>query len=134
MGKEVNILLVEDDQVDIMAVQRAFKQRKIANPLSIANNGIEALEILRGSKLKDPLAPPYIIILDLNMPRMNGLELVRCVSNDKQFKNLLCVILTSIGKGTPKMISEAREIGVKVWLIKPPKPNQIKAVLEKLAK
>jgi CheY-like chemotaxis protein len=95
MSREVNILLVEDDQVDIMAVQRAFKQRKIANPLTIANDGLEALAILRGSKLKDPLAPPFIIILDLNMPRMSGLEFLEELRNDPTISTSIVFVLTT---------------------------------------
>lgn len=95
MGRVVKILLVEDDQVDIMAVQRAFKQRKIANPLEIANNGIEALEILRGSQSRDPLAPPYIIILDLNMPRMNGFEFLEELRNDPSIDKSIVFVLTT---------------------------------------
>ena len=70
----VNILLVEDDEVDIMNVQRAFQKNKITNPLYIARNGLEAIELLKGvSGIKiSPL--PKIILLDINMPKMNGIQ------------------------------------------------------------
>jgi CheY-like chemotaxis protein len=75
----LNILLVEDDEVDVMTVQRAFSTGQITNPLYIASNGIEALIMLRGEPGTAPVIPPdrRIILLDLNMPRMNGLELLR---------------------------------------------------------
>lgn len=67
--KLVNILLVEDDEVDVMNVKRAFLKNNILNPLFVAGNGVEALEMLNDSII--PL--PRIIILDINMPKMNGI-------------------------------------------------------------
>ena len=76
--KLLNILLVEDDSVDVMNVQRAFKKNNITNPLHIAFNGVEALNMLRGSNGRPKLNPkPRIILLDINMPKMNGLEFLR---------------------------------------------------------
>ena len=72
----LNILSVEDDELDVMNVRRAFKKNNILNLLHVAGNGVEALEMLRGSG-GEPLACPVerrIIFLDLNMPKMNGIE------------------------------------------------------------
>ncbi len=69
MSKEVTILLVEDDRIDVMAIKRALAQCKIANPLVVAEDGFKALDILRGVDGKPALESPYFIILDLNMPR-----------------------------------------------------------------
>ena len=67
--KMMNILLVEDDEVDVMNVQRAFKKNNITNPLFFASNGLEALSILRGSNAKISIPQERrIILLDLNMP------------------------------------------------------------------
>jgi CheY-like chemotaxis protein len=63
--KLINILLVEDDEVDIMNVQRAFRKNKINNPLFIAHNGLEALEMLRSGNIPKP----HVILLDINMPK-----------------------------------------------------------------
>ena len=77
--KKIHILLVEDDEVDVMNVRRAFKKNNIVNPLYMASNGLEALAILRGESKTEPAMPQArrLILLDLNMPRMNGIEFLR---------------------------------------------------------
>ena len=70
----LNILLVEDDEVDVMNVQRAFQKNHIANPLFVAGDGVEALEQLRSGAIP---RDRRIVLLDLNMPRMNGIEFLR---------------------------------------------------------
>ena len=81
MEKTLNILLVEDDQVDVMNVTRAFGKNKIANPLFVAADGIEALEMLRsGAVPRDR----RLILLDLNMPRMSGIEFLRELRADPE--------------------------------------------------
>jgi CheY-like chemotaxis protein len=70
-SKIVTILLVEDDEIDVKALKWAFDKLKIANPLVVARDGVEAWEILQS------LPRPYLIITDINMPRMNGIELLR---------------------------------------------------------
>ncbi len=72
--KSVNILLVDDDDVDVMRVKRSFKELKIANPLHVPNDGVEALEMLRGANGRAAIPEPHLVLLDLNMPRMNGAE------------------------------------------------------------
>ena len=116
MSKEVHILLVEDDQVDVMAVQRAFKQRKIGNRLSVANNGLEALEMLRGDKQKSPLDSPYIIILDLNMPRMSGLEFLDELRNDPLLNKSIVFVLTTSKNDKDRI--EAYEKNIAGYIVK----------------
>ena len=72
-----SILLVEDDEVDVMNVRRAFQKSNITNPLLVAGNGLEALELLRAPR--GPGAPhlPSLILLDLRMPKMSGIEFLR---------------------------------------------------------
>jgi CheY-like chemotaxis protein len=93
----LNILLVEDDEVDIMTVQRAFKSGQIANPLHIANNGLEALAMLRGETGQPSVIPldRRIILLDLNMPGMNGLEFLRELRSDATIKHIPVVVFTT---------------------------------------
>ena len=90
--RQLNILLVEDDQVDVMNVQRAFAKRQIANPLRVAGNGVEALERLRSGEVS-----PHrlLILLDLNMPRMNGIEFLRELRRDPELRHLPVVVLTT---------------------------------------
>lgn len=90
-GKPVTLLLVEDDDIDAMGVERALKRRRIANPLFRARDGVEALELLRSGAV----ARPYLILLDLNMPRMGGLEFITEVRQDPQFSNSVVFVLTT---------------------------------------
>jgi CheY-like chemotaxis protein len=91
----VNILLVEDDEVDVMAVKRAFRELKIANPLTVAKDGIEALEILRGINGCSPIPRPLIILLDLNMPRMGGLEFLDELRKDPELHRCVVFVMTT---------------------------------------
>ena len=81
-GKPVTILLVEDDEVDVKALRWAFDKLKIANPVAVARDGVEALELLK------TLARPFLIITDINMPRMNGIEFLRNVRASKDLPRL----------------------------------------------
>lgn len=89
--KPASILLVEDDDIDAMSVQRAFQRMKIANPIVRAKDGIEALDIL----LKGGIEQPYLILLDLNMPRMGGLELLDTIRNNPQLESSVVFVLTT---------------------------------------
>lgn len=89
--KEVSILLVEDDDIDAMGVERAIKRLRLANPLYRARDGLEGLKILR-EKL---IIHPCIILLDLNMPRMNGLEMLDELRRDVQISDNVVFVLTT---------------------------------------
>ncbi|MEQ8209657.1 MAG: response regulator [Lacipirellulaceae bacterium] len=92
--KDPKVLLVEDDRVDAEAVKRAFEKQRISNTLIMANDGIEALEILRGEQ-SEPLQRPFIILLDLNMPRMNGLEFLKQLRADEMLRDTIVFVLTT---------------------------------------
>ena len=91
----VSLMLVEDDEVDIAAIRRALAVLKIANPLHIAHDGLEALDILRGQNGQEKLPKPYIIVLDLNMPRMDGLEFLEEIRNDPDLEDSVIFIMTT---------------------------------------
>jgi len=91
------VLLVDDDDVDVMAVRRAFRQSISARRFSlvVARDGIEALSVLRGSAAEPALRKPYILLLDLNMPRMNGLELLRELRKDNALASSIVFVLST---------------------------------------
>jgi len=94
--KQLNILLVEDDEVDVMTVQRAFKKNNLLknHQLFVANNGIEALNLLRGER--EQKIPPCnrLVLLDLNMPKMGGIEFLHELRRDQALKTTSVIVLT----------------------------------------
>jgi CheY-like chemotaxis protein len=93
--KPLNILLVEDDDGDAKALERAFQKAKIANPMRRALDGIEALEIFRGVNAQTRLPRPNILLVDLNMPRMNGIQLLEAIRADEDLRQSIVFVLTT---------------------------------------
>ena len=91
--KPVTIFLVEDDEVEAEAVTRAFRKAHIGNPIETARDGVEALERLRGQNGQQKLEKPYLILLDLNMPRMNGLEFLQELRGDADLSSTVVFVL-----------------------------------------
>ncbi len=91
----VKFLIVDDDEVSIMKIMRAIKKSNFANPVSVAKDGVEALEILRGDRNHERLTPPYIVTLDINMPRMDGHEFLEEIRSDDQLRNVVVFVLTT---------------------------------------
>ncbi|PSB05236.1 response regulator [Merismopedia glauca] len=114
-----NILLVEDDEVDIMNVKRAFKRGNIDHPLYIANNGFEALQMLLGTSSKISQIPlnRRLILLDLNMPKMGGIEFLRQLRANSHLKSIPVVVLTTSNQD--RDLVEAYELNVAGYLLKP---------------
>jgi len=106
------VLLVEDDDVDVIAVQRAFKDLEITNQLVNTANGEEALEYLKGENNKKPC----VILLDLNMPRMNGFEFLEIVKTDEALKKIPVVVLTT--STAEQDIAKSSELGVAGYMVK----------------
>jgi CheY-like chemotaxis protein len=115
-GRSLNILLVEDDDGDARAVQRAFQKAKIANPIVRAVDGIEALDVLRGSNGKIKLSSPNLLLVDINMPRMNGIQLVKAMREDKNLRQTVVFILTTSKRDEDKMA--AYELNVAGYILK----------------
>ena len=91
----VNLLLVDDDEVDVQGLKRAFTKSKIGNPITVARDGVEALEFLRGENGRPKLAKPHLILLDLNMPRMNGIEFLEIIRADEELKSAIVFMITT---------------------------------------
>lgn len=110
----LNILLVEDDEVDVMNVRRAFQKNHITNPLFVAANGVEALEHLRGGEIP---RDRRLVLLDLNMPRMNGIEFLRELRRDPDLHYTPVVVLTTSNDERDRI--EAYDLNVAGYLLKP---------------
>ncbi|MEN6334115.1 MAG: response regulator [Phycisphaerales bacterium] len=107
------VLLVEDDAIDTMTVRRAFRDLKLVNPLAHATNGEEALEYLRNAE--NP--KPCVILLDLNMPRMNGVEFMKAVKADSVLKKIPIVVLTT--SRDDRDIVESYKLSAAGYIVKP---------------
>jgi CheY-like chemotaxis protein len=95
LGRTVQILLVEDDEIDAEQIIRSFRQSQLVNPITIVNNGIAALKVLRGEEDYKQIPRPYIILLDINMPQMNGLEFLRALRKDNDLQQSVVFVLTT---------------------------------------
>jgi CheY-like chemotaxis protein len=117
--EQTQILLIEDDEVDVMNVKRAFKKCNITNPLYVAVNGLKALEMLRCDGDKSPIIPPNnrLILLDINMPKMNGIEFLQELRADPELKAIPAIVLTTSDEDRDKI--EAYNLNVAGYIIKP---------------
>ena len=115
-GKALNIVLVEDDDGDAKAVRRAFQKAKIANPILRAVDGIQALEMLRGMNGNDKVAAPCMLLVDLNMPRMNGLQLVEALRRDEELRHTIVFILSTSKREEDK--TAAYDLNVAGYIVK----------------
>jgi len=113
LRKNKPILLVEDDKVDAMTVKRALKEIQVPNQLNITTNGEEALEYLQNSDNELPI----IILLDLNMPKMNGIEFLKVMKQDPNIKRIPVVVLTTSQEEQDKI--ESYNLGVAGYVHKP---------------
>jgi CheY-like chemotaxis protein len=109
-SKVVTIMLVEDDDVDRKALLRAFERLRIANPVEIARDGVEAWEKLQ------TLRRPYLLILDINMPRMNGIELLRKIRASEQHRDSIVFVLTTSNDEQDKV--DAYNLNVAGYMLK----------------
>lgn len=112
--RTTNILLVDDDEIDVMNVRRAFERGKIENPLYHACDGLAALDMLRDGTVP---AARRLVLLDINMPRMNGLEFLRELRADSTLRGISVVVLTTSDEERDRM--EAYGLHVAGYLVKP---------------
>lgn len=94
-GDIVSFLIVDDDAVDVRAVKRALAKAGIENPVRVATDGMQALDILRSRGGHQPIAWPYVILADLNMPRMSGIEFLDELRRDRRLRRAPVFVLTT---------------------------------------
>jgi CheY-like chemotaxis protein len=123
--RTAHLLHVEDDDICLMMLGRTFKKAKIANTIHTAHDGIEALDMLRGTNGREPLPRPYLILLDLNMPRMGGIELLMELRKDDELRKSVVFVLTTSDADEDKV--EAYNLGVAGYILK---ANPAQAFLE----
>jgi CheY-like chemotaxis protein len=117
MNKHV-ILLIEDNELDVISAQRSLKKTDLNYELHIAFNGIEALDLLRGKPGQMPMNPlPDIVLLDLNMPGMNGLEFLHILRSDDRIRHIKVFVMTTSAEEVDRHTSE--KLGISGYLIKP---------------
>jgi CheY-like chemotaxis protein len=115
-SRNVPYLVVDDDEVDVMAIKRVFKKMGIDDRMSVAHNGLEALERLRGENGHTAMQMPYMILLDLNMPKMNGFEFLRTIRADPKLRSSIVFILTTSRDEKDRM--EAYDLNVAGYIVK----------------
>ena len=123
--KELKILLVEDDEVDVMNVQRALNKSNVKHSMEIAGNGLDALKMLRAEG--SDLFNPSVILLDLNMPKMNGIEFLTEIRKDDKLKSLPVFAFTTSNEDSDKI--EAYNLNVSGYIIKPVEPDSFKKTM-----
>jgi len=107
------LVLIEDDEVDAMAVRRALRKLSITVPLQRHSDGLSALEWLRA---RPPSGPPLVVLLDLNLPRMNGIEFLGAVRADSRLKHLVVFVLTT--SKAQSDLSAAYDLNVAGYIVK----------------
>ncbi len=113
LPQPVNILLVEDDEVDAELVARVLRREKISNPFFTATDGVEALNLLKGQTAPQQ---PCLVLLDINMPRMDGFQLLDAMKNDETMKNNVVFMLTTSGRDEDKR--RAEKMDAKGYILK----------------
>ncbi|AHD08482.1 response regulator [Phaeobacter gallaeciensis] len=127
--ESVTFLIVDDDEVAVMAIKRALKKLRLVNPIEVVGDGQEALDLLRGVN-STALERPYIILLDLNMPRMGGLEFLAEVREDKELANSVIFVLTT--SDAPSDIAVAYEHKIAGYIVKENAYDAVKSAVEML--
>jgi len=114
---ETTLLLIDDDEVDRIAIEKALKKNNITNPLYIATNGLEGLEMLRGNTMPQLIPGEHqLVLLDLNMPKMGGIEFLRELRADPNLRGIPVIILTTSNEERDRV--EAKELNVAGYIIK----------------
>ena len=115
--KHKTILLVEDDYLDIESVKRELKKLEIPHELHVLHNGVEAVAKITGDFFHKPEFMPDIILLDINMPKMNGIEFLNIIKNFYNLKHIKIFIITTSLEESDKLATE--DLGVTGYILKP---------------
>lgn len=132
-GARLNLLLVEDDEVDRMAVRRAFSRKKLPVHIVEAMDGEEALDILHGRSVLKLPPEPFIILLDVNMPKMDGLELLRVLRSetaDPKIRNAIVFVLST--SEAERDLDRAYALNVAGYLLKSAEKGGLDAIADML--
>ncbi|MCX6679278.1 MAG: response regulator [Methanothrix sp.] len=127
MDLEIKILLVEDNYEDAAVTKRVLSHNKLNNDLVMAANGKEALAVLQNITKADL---PQLILLDINLPDISGIDLLTCIKKDKNLSNIPVVILT--GSNVDQDIQKSYDLGADSYLVKPISNDALMLVIEKL--
>lgn len=95
MNNAFNILIVENDDIDAEFLRRSFKNNGIKNPVYRAYNGVEALDIIRGENGREKISSPYVVLMNINLPTLNGFEVLQELRQDDDLKKTIVFILTT---------------------------------------
>lgn len=106
----IHTVLVDDDEITAMGVERAFERANITTPIHVAHDGVEALEMLRGNNGRDAIPRPHVIFLDLNMPRMNGLEFLAEMRDDPELCDSVVFVLSTSAQPSDRQDAYAHAI------------------------
>jgi CheY-like chemotaxis protein len=112
-----SILLVEDDYVDVMSVKRALSKLNVEHEIHVAHNGEAALALLNGNSTDGNMLVPDVILLDLNMPKMNGLEFLSIIKNYYSLKNIKVFVTTTSAEEYDRV--SAKNLGISGYILKP---------------
>jgi len=132
MDELKRILLVEDDVNDVELTLESLKEYNLANEVVVARDGEEALDYLyrRNQFANVPQGQPVVILLDIKMPRMNGLEVLRIIKNDDNLR-LIPVVMVTSSQEEPDL-QEAYELGVNAYVVKPVGVQQFMQAIKEL--
>jgi chemotaxis family two-component system response regulator Rcp1 len=133
--RQLTVLLVEDNPRDVRLTRRAFVQAGLPHDLRVVRDGDETLAYLRreGAYKEPSTAPrPDVILLDLNLPRMSGHDVIQCLKQDSRFKHIPVIVLTTSGR--PDDVRLAYEAGANAYLLKPVEFARFTEIMAQLGK
>jgi CheY-like chemotaxis protein len=133
MNVNQTILLVDDSENDLFLMRAAFKKAEFNSPLQAVQNGEEAIAYLKGEGIysdRNQYALPAVMLLDLNMPRKNGFEVLQWVRSQPVFKRLSVIILTASLRGED--VERAFDLGANAFLVKPATLDQLITMIRRL--